>query len=229
MSAPLPGWAREMGDLFRTGAVAQFLIHGNVFDVVPGPDGRLLPLKVFLDEVMFESYDVVLHYDRGRGIRATKGAQDWEDFRQQALGAELLNPAQTREPGAALELIDRYLLFALNLKALRDRAKSAASESDRSSAFSAGFAAGLAAGGGGATPRAGGRASSSAGAAAAAPAAASSRASAPRKLDSSRYAPRPRAHFQHRVRRRSARASVRSLHRNSFTFLTFSCDPGLAQ
>jgi len=183
MSAPLPGWAQEMGDLFRTGAVAQFLIHGNVFDVVPGPDGRLLPLKVFLDEVMFEGYDVVLHYDRGRGIRATKGAQDWEDFRQQALGAELLNPAQTREPGAALELIDRYLLFALNLKALRDRAKSAANESDRSSAFSAGFAAGLAAGGAGAPrERGGGRASPSAAGAAAAPAATAGRAGAPRKI-----------------------------------------------
>jgi AAA+ superfamily predicted ATPase len=181
MSAPLPGWAQEMGDLFRTGAVAQFLIHGNVFDVVPGPDGRLLPLKVFLDEVMFEGYDVVLHYDRGRGIRATKGAEDWEDFRRQALSPELLSPAQTREPGAALELIDRYLLFALNLKALRERAKSAASESDRSSAFSAGFAAGLTAAAG-APPRPGARPPSPPTAPTGAPAATPARASGPRKI-----------------------------------------------
>ena len=30
----LPGWANEMRDLFRSGSAAQFLIHGNVFDVV---------------------------------------------------------------------------------------------------------------------------------------------------------------------------------------------------
>ena len=67
-----------MRDLFRSGSVAQFLIHGNIFDVVPSADfKRMLPLKAFLDEVMFESFDVVLHYDRGKGIRATMGAEDY--------------------------------------------------------------------------------------------------------------------------------------------------------
>ena len=37
----LPGWADEMRDLFRSGSAAQFLIHGNVFDVVPS-GSRLL-------------------------------------------------------------------------------------------------------------------------------------------------------------------------------------------
>ena len=31
----LPDWAVEMRDLFRSGSAAQFLLHGNVFDVVP--------------------------------------------------------------------------------------------------------------------------------------------------------------------------------------------------
>ena len=30
----LPAWAGQMRDLFRSGSVAQFLIHGNIFDVV---------------------------------------------------------------------------------------------------------------------------------------------------------------------------------------------------
>ena len=35
MTAPLPPWAREMRDLFRSGSCAQFILHGNIFDAVP--------------------------------------------------------------------------------------------------------------------------------------------------------------------------------------------------
>ena len=113
----LPRWAIEMRDLFRSGSAAQFLIHGNVFDVVPH-GGRMLSVPAFLDEVMFGSYDVVLRYDRSRGVRATRGAEDWGDWLEQALGREGNRQTLLREPGSALELIDRYLLRTLNLKAL---------------------------------------------------------------------------------------------------------------
>lgn len=117
MTTDLPAWAAEMRDLFRSGSAAQFLLHGNVFDVVPS-NGRLLSVPVFLEQVMFASYDVVLRYDRSRGVRATRGGEDWGDFLQNALGREASSPALMREPGAALELIDRYLLRTLNLQAL---------------------------------------------------------------------------------------------------------------
>ena len=118
----LPRWATEMRDLFRSGSAAQFLLHGNVFDVLPY-GGRLLSLPAFLEEVMFGSYDAVLRYDRSRGARATRGAEDWGDWLQQSLGREANVQTLTREPGSALELIDRYLLRTLNLQALqRDRA-----------------------------------------------------------------------------------------------------------
>ncbi|HYR86561.1 MAG TPA: AAA family ATPase [Terriglobia bacterium] len=123
MSNELPGWAEQMRELFRSGSVAQFLIHGNIFDVVPAGDTasrRLLSLKAFLEGVMFENYDVVLEYDRGRGIRLIKGGEDWGDWLKQALGNEA-STLQTREPGVALELIDRYLLRTLNLQAVRGR------------------------------------------------------------------------------------------------------------
>jgi AAA+ superfamily predicted ATPase len=117
MTNDLPSWATEMRDLFRSGSAAQFLLHGNVFDVVPS-GGRLLSVPVFLEQVMFASYDVVLRYDRSRGVRATRGADDWGDWLQNALGKDAASPTLTREPGAALELIDRYLLRTLNLQAL---------------------------------------------------------------------------------------------------------------
>ena len=83
----LPRWAVEMRDLFRSGSAAQFLIHGNVFDIVPH-GGRMLSVPSFLDEVMFGSYDVVLRYDRSRGVRATRGAEDWGNWLDQTLGRE---------------------------------------------------------------------------------------------------------------------------------------------
>jgi AAA+ superfamily predicted ATPase len=107
-----------MRDLFRTGAVAQFLLHGNVFDVLPGADGGQRSLATFLDEVMFASYDVVLHYDRSRGIRSTRGAEEFGRWLEQALGSAAGTQLQTREPGAALELLDRYLLRTLHHRSL---------------------------------------------------------------------------------------------------------------
>jgi hypothetical protein len=122
MNSSLPAWAEEMRDLFKSGSVSQFLLHGNVFDMIaaPGlPDSRMLSLSAFLDEVMFEQYEVILHYDRGKGIRATRGADDWGEWLRLALGDQASSMVQLREPGAAMELIDRYLLRTLNLQSLR--------------------------------------------------------------------------------------------------------------
>ena len=113
----LPRWAAEMRDLFRSGSAAQFIVHGNVFDVVPS-GGRMLSVPGFLEEVMFATYDVVLRYDRSRGVRATRGSEDWGNWLQAALGRESSTMSLMREPGSALELIDRYLLRAINLQAL---------------------------------------------------------------------------------------------------------------
>ncbi len=115
----LAPWAREMGDLFRSSACAQFILHGNVFDEIPHA-GRMLSVKDYLNDVMFGGYDVVLHYDRSRGVRAVKGNEDWSEWLRGALGDESRNQTYLREPGAALELIDRYLLRTLNLQAIRD-------------------------------------------------------------------------------------------------------------
>ncbi len=122
MVTELPPWAEEMRDLFKSGSVSQFLLHGNVFDMIAAPgltEARLLSLSAFLDEVMFEQYEVILHYDRGKGIRATRGAEDWGEWLRLALGEQASGMVQLREPGAAMELIDRYLLRSLNLQSLR--------------------------------------------------------------------------------------------------------------
>jgi len=137
-AAKLPAWAEEMRSLFRSSSASQFLIHGNVYDLVPAPatagddgDGgrRYLSLRGFLTEVMFAPFDVVLHYDRGRGLRAVKGAEHFGRFLQAydafrgtswastpAAGDDgELDAALThanllpRDAKRALELIDRFL------------------------------------------------------------------------------------------------------------------------
>jgi AAA+ superfamily predicted ATPase len=120
----LPAWAQDMGDLFRTGSVSQFIIYGNIFDVVPARTNaghRQLSLKAFLEEVMFASYDVVIEYDRSKGIRLIRGAEDYAKWLDQLAGPdEAQGLALVRESGKALELIDRYILRSLNLQSLNN-------------------------------------------------------------------------------------------------------------
>ena len=34
MSNTLPSWAQQICDLFKSGSVSQFILHGNIFDTV---------------------------------------------------------------------------------------------------------------------------------------------------------------------------------------------------
>ncbi len=123
LTEALPAWASEMRDLFKSGSVSQFILHGNIFDEVPGENGQLHGLKSFLDAVMFASYDVILHYDRGKGIRVARGGEDWSRWLEDTFPGDAMKYATMREPAPALELIDRYLLRSLNLAAIKqDRA-----------------------------------------------------------------------------------------------------------
>lgn len=134
---PLPAWAEEMRRLFRAGSASQFLLHGNVVDLVEAPDpdadgperARWVSLSTFLVDVMFAPFDVVLLYDRGRGIRVARGGDHFQRFLSafdsfrgsswsglpevsddQALDLGGLLP---RDPGRALELVDRFLRGAV--------------------------------------------------------------------------------------------------------------------
>jgi len=130
----LPDWAREMGEILEAGATTQFILHGNVLDVVPMDkgDGDLdwVSLSRFLTRRVFENFDVVLQYDRSKGIRATKGGDHFHRFLEGMdafLGTSLAGMLPKgkdklasldsrnqlpREPKRALELIDRFLIGA---------------------------------------------------------------------------------------------------------------------
>ncbi|MGE5125424.1 MAG: ATP-binding protein [Betaproteobacteria bacterium] len=138
----LPAWAEEMRQVFRAGATSQFVLHGNVFDLVPAPDGQggtaWTSLADFLTGTMFQPFDVVIRYDRGRGVRieppdarrpdAYKGVEEVFRFLKGvdafrgapaafdavADGARKLDLRNQlpRDPKGALEIVDRVLAFA---------------------------------------------------------------------------------------------------------------------
>ncbi len=125
----LPGWAEDMRARFRSGSASQFVLHGNVFDLVDageGVEGRFVSLRRFLTEVMFAPFDVVIHYDRGRGIRVRRGGAHFHRFLKafdtfqgtswaslpetdNALDSLDMSNMLPRDPKRALELINRFL------------------------------------------------------------------------------------------------------------------------
>ncbi len=145
MSNSLPAWAQEMRKLFRSGTCSQFVLYGAVHDLValparpatestglarsePGESGEgteYASLRRFLTEAMFAPFDVVLHYDRGRGIRVKKGGPhfhrfleafdsfqgtDWARLPKEAVGDSLdLANTLPRDAVRALELLNRFV------------------------------------------------------------------------------------------------------------------------
>lgn len=117
-AAPLPdgfpAWSRELADLYFSGTTCLFLLHGNVHDLVRvsggGADGWC-NLPEFLATQLFGTWDVVLHYDLGRGLRPLAGS---DAARLQTMVRKLsarLGEQGTwpRDPDQVLSLIDRYL------------------------------------------------------------------------------------------------------------------------
>jgi AAA+ superfamily predicted ATPase len=77
-----PPWALSLADLYFSGTTSVFVLHGNTYDLVPltdpdAPDhGAYGSVVDFLAEQVFGSWDLVLHYDLGRGLRAYAGRSE---------------------------------------------------------------------------------------------------------------------------------------------------------
>ena len=145
----LPAWAEEMRQVFRAGATSQFVLHGNVFDLVPAPSAKgtaFGSLTDFLTGTMFQPFDVVVRYDRGRGVRieppdpskdgAYKGVEEVFRFLKgvdafrgapaalDAVAEKIdkldLRDQLPRDPKRALEIVDRVLAFARRRTKVQD-------------------------------------------------------------------------------------------------------------
>jgi AAA+ superfamily predicted ATPase len=116
-----PAWAERVGDAYLSGTSCVFLLSGNVRDLVPvaAPAGGDRPdppdawgtVPDFLARELFGSWDVVLCYDVGRGLRPLAGPDPVRLRTMAQWLSERMGNASTwpREPDAAIAAIDAIL------------------------------------------------------------------------------------------------------------------------
>ncbi len=123
LPAWLPGWARRMGELYFSGTTSMFILHGNVQDFVPSgeeADARYVTLSEFLAEQIFGRWNLVLHYDLARGLRALSG-RDGDRLKDMvALANRKVGDLSQlkKDPASVLSALDRAVY--LNVMAPED-------------------------------------------------------------------------------------------------------------
>lgn len=114
-SAPAwhPAWAKEFDARYRSRTACLFVLHGNVGDRVllqAGPQPVYGTLQEFLAAQFFGRWDVVIHYDVGRGVRLLAGSDRARLFTMvQALGSWGVAAPFPRDPDAMLQWLDAGL------------------------------------------------------------------------------------------------------------------------
>lgn len=89
----LPAWAEDLRSRYLAGEAVQFLLHGNVRDLVPWQD-QDVPLTTFLEEALLKpAKDIVLRYDISEGLTFASPA-----MRDKARTAGEVRQALTGEP-----------------------------------------------------------------------------------------------------------------------------------
>jgi AAA+ superfamily predicted ATPase len=136
LPAWLPGWARRLAELYFSGTTSMFILHGNVHDFVPsggGEEARYVTLSEFLAEQIFGRWNLVLHYDLARGLRALAGRDPDRLKEMVTLAHRKVGDLSgiKKDPGAVLPLLDRFVY--LNVMAPEDDRLSAALVFDHAS------------------------------------------------------------------------------------------------
>ncbi len=120
-TAHYPGWARELARRYFTKTFAQFILYGNVRDLVPTRDegGRrtYVPLRRFLTGDLFSARDLVIFYDRSAGIHFADQATQ-QDFNRAVSGYDTLFGTDyagklPRDPVRVFQLLENYFRLRL--------------------------------------------------------------------------------------------------------------------
>lgn len=119
--AHYPAWARELARRYFTKTLNQFILHGNVRDLVPAEDERgertYLPLRQFLADDLFAGRDVVVFYDRSDGIHF-QDAESRKDFNRALSGYDTIFGTEyakklPKDPARVFALLDNYFRLRL--------------------------------------------------------------------------------------------------------------------
>ena len=128
--AQWPSWVGRLIDLYGSGASSFFILNGNVDDIIGSQCDdafRLESLTDFLAHRLLDRFDLVLHYDIGRGLRIHPAGDGQRESRMKRLLGERW-PGVTKlphEPTPMLRLMDR-LVTRLLADAKDGEARSAA-------------------------------------------------------------------------------------------------------
>ena len=112
--ATKPDWAAGLEEHYLSGSASFFILHGNVDDLIGTREGvryRLDAMAGFLGELLFGDYDLVLHFDPGRGLRMISGGDPVREEGMKKLLAGLWKgPARPPlEPGSMLRQLDQVM------------------------------------------------------------------------------------------------------------------------
>ncbi len=105
-----PAWAARLSETYFSGASSLFVLHGNVQDFVRHREGYGT-LPDFLAEEIFGRWDLILHFDLARGLRAFAGRAP-ERLKEMVVlaGRKVGDLALARrDPAAAFALLDRFV------------------------------------------------------------------------------------------------------------------------
>jgi hypothetical protein len=110
-----PAWAKELAELYYSGTISMFVLHGNVHDLVRSEREEGKPLYLGLGEFLatevFGAWDVVLTYDLGRGLRPLAGG----DAKRLASMVQYTNAqigapgTWSREPDKVMDVLEQLL------------------------------------------------------------------------------------------------------------------------
>ena len=121
--AHYPTWARELARRYFTKTINQFILHGNVRDLVATdgagdvPGRAYVPLRQFLSEDLFAGRDLVVFYDRSDGIHFLD-AESRRDFARAVSGYDSLfgtdfAKRMPKDPPRVFALLDNYFRLRL--------------------------------------------------------------------------------------------------------------------
>jgi AAA+ superfamily predicted ATPase len=109
-----PAWSRELADLYYSGTINTFVLHGNVHDLVRCRQNGVttfVSLPDFLATQVFGAWDVTLSYDLGRGLRPVAGDDGprLQGMVHHLSGIIGVPNSWSRDPDKALDLLEPLL------------------------------------------------------------------------------------------------------------------------
>lgn len=123
MLSTYPDWARQLAKKYLSRTMNQFILHGNVHDLVPvnkQNSKKFLRLKTFLAEDFFGARDFVIFYDRASGIYF-RDQDSQRDFNQALAGRDTLTGTDyskklPKDPVGVFSVLEQYFRSRLDQK-----------------------------------------------------------------------------------------------------------------